>query len=181
MSNDGTDSKKKGLGPEDEAHDAASLGVVDGDDAGGTTTVEMTEEQMMAMLRREQVGVIAQFVNAFAELPLETVWHISEKFLDQQAEAEIGKIIIDATDKVKRVELGIWGFRLYDIKTKQVVLQVLANKNFAKISDPAIAANGILTLGLVLTPALRAILYAHGYGVSFVQGADNAKIIFPKG
>jgi hypothetical protein len=82
---------------------------------------------------------------------------------------------------VKRVELGIWGFRLYDIKTKQVVLQVLANKNFAKISDPAIAANGILTLGLVLTPALRAILYAHGYGVSFVQGADNAKIIFPKG
>lgn len=188
MSNDGKDDSttKK---PEDEAVDAAPP--EEGDEAASpdavfdsegqplddSMMVEMNEEQMIAMMREQQVGVIAALVKAFSGLDDATVLHISGKFFDQQA--EIGQIIIDATDPVKRTEYPDWGVQVYDVTTKQLVKKWEAPKDFTKCKTPQDLLNATYILGLVVTPALRAILYANGYGVKFAQGRTS-KLIYPK-
>ena len=116
-------------------------------------------------------------VKAFSGLDDATVLHISGKFFDQQGET--GQIIIDATDPVKRADYNDWGVQVYDIKTKSLVKQWTAPKDFTKAKNVQALLDSVYVLALVVTPALRAILYANGYGVKFSQ-YRSSQLVYPK-
>lgn len=144
-------------------------------------SVEMTEDEVFEAVRRQNIMVIAAVTRAFApaELTNETILHIAGKFFDQQEET--APIMTDATEPKTREEFPEWGVQIFNIQTGELVLTLRATKDVSQARDVNDALISVNILGLLVAPALRAILFTCGYGVKFAQfrGPPEAQIIVP--
>lgn len=147
------------------------------DNGAATNPFGFTAEeaaQVQAMAQEQAVGGMMQLLLGLApHVAPATMDGIIRAVLRQQAHADFGRVLDDATDPKMRKENPVWGVNLMRRGNAKAVLMLQTQKDPGKLKGPDELMQYATLVGLVTNPTVRALLLAHGYEPHFFQSKGS--------
>lgn len=135
----------------------------------------------MDVVEQGAIMMIASFVHAFRPtLTEQDAINIATAQLKSQA--GLGRVMTDALDPEKRATHGIFGFKLINLTTREVLAEIHAPKDLLEAKTLNELKHGVDVIAYATSPAARAVLHGFGFVIEFFQKkkSEPPRVVLPE-